>query len=262
MTEFAAHCWNCGAEFLSERLQLKRRSNGWKTSAALSLATLEQLGVASGTTFFPGLKKKQAAIFFGYADGWKVRSFPEKDFVSVKGFVRSFWNLDAVLFSESETVYLVEGEFRCLRDGRGWRSEATSVLACHGAKEKKSETEKDFSGYAYVEAALAAGLNKVKKFVWCGDSDGAGRVLRDDMVSMLGAAKFWFVAWPEGIKDANEMLLKYGGDALRELVLYGALQWTVDGVYRPGRNLSQRQWSCGTAVSPNGRARSCWRRGP
>jgi hypothetical protein len=60
---------------------------------------------------------------------------------------------------------------------------------------------------------------------------GSGHALRADMVKLLGAARFWFVDWPEGIKDANEYLLKDGPEAL-ELVSDGALQWPIAGIYR------------------------------
>jgi twinkle protein len=56
------------------------------------------------------------------------------------------------------------------------------------------------------------------------------------------------VEWPEGIKDANEMLRTDGATALRELVTDGALPWPVAGLYRlheiperPARQL----WSLG-----------------
>lgn len=194
--------------------------------------TLEQLDVASGTTFFPDIGKKSPAIFFGYAEGWKARAWPEKSFVSGKGFVRSFWNLERVLAGESETVFIVEGETdACALVEAG--IPANQVLAAHGAKDKKSDAEpKEMAGYAYVEEALEAGLSKVKKFVWCGDGDGAGHILREDMVKMLGAARFWFIEWPEGIEDANEMLLKDGPEPLRELVLDGSLPWPINGMYR------------------------------
>jgi twinkle protein len=202
----------------------------------LSQATLEQLDVASGTTFFPDLGKKCPAIFFGYADGWKARAWPEKGFVSGKGFVRSFWNLDrvlaAVLAGRVDTVFIVEGEMDvCAMVEAGVPSE--QVLAAHGAKDKKSEDDpREMNGYAYVGEALEAGLAKVRKFVWCGDSDGAGRILREDMVKLLGPARFWFVEWPEGIKDANEMLLKDGAEALQDLVTEGSLPWPVNGIFR------------------------------
>jgi hypothetical protein len=35
--------------------------------------------------------------------------------------------------------------------------------------------------------------------------------LRSDMAKMLGVARFWFVDWPEGCKDANDVLRHEGG---------------------------------------------------
>ena len=56
---------------------------------------------------------------------------------------------------------------------------------------------------------MEKGLSRAKRFVWCGDSDSAGYTLRADMVKLLGAARFWFVEWPEGTKDAGD-LLRFG----------------------------------------------------
>jgi twinkle protein len=92
-----------------------------------------------------------------------------------------------------------------------------------GAKEAPADDPKGQRGYAYVDDALKARLSHVKKFVWCGDADGPGLALRDDMTRLLGAARFHFVNWPEGIKDANAMLVSDGGEALRGLVEDGAL---------------------------------------
>jgi twinkle protein len=203
-----------------------------KEVRGLSPETLGQLNVASGTTLFPELGTKQPAIFFGYRDGWMARSFPQKSFVSGKGFKRSFWNLERVLQAKSDTVYIVEGQMDvCSLVEAG--IPVTEVLGAHGAKDKPTVGDpKEMAGYAYVEEALASGLSRVKKFVWCGDGDGAGHILREDMVKLLGAARFWFIEWPEGIKDANDMLLKDGAEALRELVRDGSLPWPVNGIYR------------------------------
>jgi twinkle protein len=204
----------------------------WLLGRGLSPGTLGQLDVASGTTFFPDAGGKRPAVFFQYAEGWKARSFPEKGFVSGGGFKRSFWNLERVLQAKSETVFIVEGETdACALVEAG--IPVGQVLSAHGAKDKPTVGDpKEQAGYAYVEEALEAGLSKVKKFVWCGDGDGAGHILREDMVKLLGAARFSFIEWPEGIKDANEMLLKDGAEALRELVSDGALPWPVNGIYR------------------------------
>ncbi len=76
----------------------------------------------------------------------------------------------------------------------------------------------------------------------------------------LGAARFHFVNWPEGIKDANEMLQKDGAAALQDLVVNGALPWPVAGLYRlheiperaarPTWNLGFPEWNSKAKLAP------------
>jgi twinkle protein len=202
------------------------------TGRKLSARTLAQMGVASGTAFFPELNRKSEGVFFRYAEGWKARAVPDKAFIAGKGFKLSFWNLEAVLRSGSPTVYITEGELdACALVEAGIpHDEVLSVP--NGAVERPAEADKEIRGYAYVEDALKAGLSKVKKFVWCGDADGPGLSLRADMAKILGVARFWFVDWPEGCKDANDVLKFEGGNFLRELVTDGALEWPIDGLFK------------------------------
>jgi len=216
-----------------QSLRISAQALAWcERERGLSPATLAQLDVASGTAFFPDLERKLDAVYFRYDEGWKARAFPEKSFVSGGGFRLSFWNIARVLAAKKATVYIVEGELdACALVEAG--IPAASVLSVpNGAKAKPIDDPKEARGYSYVEDALKAGLSSVKKFVWCGDGDGAGHALRADMVKLLGAARLWFVDWPDGIKDANEMLVKDGPQALRDLVIEGALQWPIDGIYR------------------------------
>ncbi len=198
----------------------------------ISPATLAQLDVGFGTTFFPELERKADAIFFRYADGWKARAFPEKAFVAGKGFKLSFWNLDRVLAAAPERVFIVEGEVdACALVEAG--IPATEVLSVpNGAKAKAADDPKGQAGYAFVDDALKAGLSRVKQFVWCGDADAAGLALRADMVRLIGAARFHFVDWPDGCKDADAMLISDGPEALLDLIENGSLPWPVAGLYR------------------------------
>lgn len=213
--------------------RLSERAAAWVgRQRRLSPGTLEQLGVGSGTTFFPDAGQKLEAIFFEYAEGWKARAFPEKHFVAGKGFKLSFWNLEQVLRANPKRVFITEGEFdACALVEAG--IPATEVLSVpNGAKDRPADDPADARGYDYVREALQAGLNKIKFVIWCGDADGPGRALRADMVRLFGAARFYFVEWPEGIKDANDMLAKDGPAALLELVEEGNLPWPVAGIYR------------------------------
>jgi twinkle protein len=203
-----------------------------QTNRGISSETLALLGVASGTAFFSDLSRKSEAIFFPFKEGWKARSYPEKSFTAGGGFKLSFWNLERVLKANPKEVFIVEGELDACALVEAGIPPDRVLSVPNGAKEKPAEDPKEMRGYDYVREALAAGLSKVKRFVWCGDADGNGHALRADMVRILGAARFWFVDWPEGIKDANEYLVKDGPEALCELVTDGALQWPIAGIYR------------------------------
>lgn len=204
----------------------------WAQERGISEQTLAQLGVASGTVFFPDAEQKLPAVFFPYPTGWKARAYPDKHFVSSKGFQIAFWNLEPVLAANAKEVFITEGEMdACALVEAGVPSDRVLSVP-NGAKERPAESPAEQRGYAYVQDALKAGLNRAKKIIWCGDSDGSGLALREDMVRLFGAARFWFVEWPEGCKDANDMLQHDGPDALRELVSEGALPWPVDGLFR------------------------------
>lgn len=193
-----------------------------KTERKISRATLGKLPVASGMVDFPG-KRKQPAILFQYETGWKARSFPEKSFISKVGTKRDFWNLRQVLGNPNlDRVYFVEGELdACALVESGIPEDC--VLAAPSATIGEME---------YVIDALAAGLNKATEFVWCGDQDAAGLELRSFMARLLGMEKVLFIEWPDGIKDANDFLLKDGPIELKDRVENGTKPWPVEGLFK------------------------------
>src|SRR5688572_12334049 len=71
--------------------RLSAAAIAYAASRKISKMTLELIGAASGTTFFPRrLNRKSEAIFFPYVlDGervnWKACAFPHKDFIGEKG---------------------------------------------------------------------------------------------------------------------------------------------------------------------------------
>lgn len=205
----------------------------WATNERkLSRQTLGLLGVASGVEFFPDLGRRSDAIVFGFAQGRKARAVPDKSFVAGGGFKLSFWNLERVLKANPDEVYITEGELDACALVEAGVPPDRVLSVPNGAKERPADNPQEQRGYEYVDDALKAGLGRVKRFIWCGDNDGNGRALRADMVKLLGAAKFWFVDWPEGCKDANDYLISDGPDAVLDLVTDGKQQWPVAGIYR------------------------------
>ena len=50
------------------------------------------------------------------------------------------------------------------------------------------------------------------------DNDEPGKALERELLRRLGPERCWLVVWPEGIKDANQMLVEHGAEALRETI--------------------------------------------
>lgn len=214
-------------------LPLSDTALAFAASRRLSRATLERLPVASGGTWFPDLGRKSKGLFFRYRNqDWKARAYPEKAFVSSKGFKVCFWNLEAVLSENPNEVYITEGELDACALVESGINPHQVLSVPNGAKERPAEVPIDERGYGYVIDALKAGLNRAKKIIWCGDSDQPGLSLQTDMAKLFGAAKFHFLHWPEGCNDANDLLRYDGPNALYELVTQGHLPWPQEGLYR------------------------------
>ncbi|WP_162815841.1 DnaB-like helicase C-terminal domain-containing protein [Microvirga aerophila] len=208
-----------------------------ETVRKISQATLERLGVGSGAVFFPELHRESEALVFSYrAAGemvnWKAAAFPVKAFTSKKGGKLQFWNVERVI--GSETVFITEGEMDAASLVEAGIPVEQVISVPNGARSRTSEDPTELRGYAYVEDALRNGLSRTKRFVCCGDNDGPGGALRADLVRLFGAARFYYVEWPDGCKDANDVLRTFGPAVLHELVTHRALPWPVNGLYRLG----------------------------
>ncbi len=73
-------------------------------------------------------------------------------------------------------------------------------------------------------------LAKVKRIVIATDADEPGRRLAAELVRRLGRVRCSFVSFPEGTKDANEVLVQFGAPRLLELIT-SAKPYPVSGVY-------------------------------
>lgn len=191
-------------------------------SRGLSARILELLPVAFGTD------RGRECIFFGQVvegekAGWKARPLDEKLFWQKPGTAQQLWNLDQV--RGSERAWLTEGELDACALVEAGLSPREVVSVFGGAKGEEE------ANLRQAQDALEQ-LQGVRSITLCTDADGPGRGLRSALARVLGAARCRFVEWPEGIKDANDMLLKDGGQALRELVTDGSQPWPVDGLYR------------------------------
>jgi len=73
-------------------------------------------------------------------------------------------------------------------------------------------------------------LDKVKHFILAVDNDAPGKKLESELARRLGYGRCSRVEWPEGCKDANDVLVEHGPEKLAE-ILSNPIAYPVDGIY-------------------------------
>jgi twinkle protein len=82
----------------------------------------------------------------------------------------------------------------------------------NGAPKKVLEqlpSREDDGRFAYIYEAMED-LRAIKDIVLATDDDPAGYALRDELIRRLGQARCRWVKYPEGCKDLNDVLMKFG----------------------------------------------------
>ena len=149
------------------------------------------------------------------------------------------WNEDNLIEPPPADASLIvtEGEWdalACISIGEGH-----VVSVPDGANGKVSEgVIKPLEDTAFARPRegrnLKPGLDRFKRIILATDADGPGYILRDELAIRLGENRCWFLTYPPGTKDANEVLAKYGRDALVQ-VLAGAKPMVPDRLVRFSR---------------------------
>lgn len=104
----------------------------------------------------------------------------------------------------------------------------TACVSVPNGAPQPTERE-DASRYDYLAGVLDR-LAGVTRHIIAGDVDAPGQRLAADLIRRLGPASCWRVTWPDGCKDANETLVKYGAQMIRDC-LAEARPEPVAGIY-------------------------------
>jgi twinkle protein len=171
----------------------------------------------------------------GRAVAEKYRTF-DKKFWQRPGGKKTFWNADVLddpaLQSGQHALVITEGEL-----------DAITAIVCDipfavsvpdGAP---AEVQKDFDptqdnrGKFEFVWNNRDRLKHIKRFIIAVDNDDAGKALAAELVRRLSAVRCFFVAYPDGCKDLNDVLMKHGADVVRA-VINNAKPYPVRGLYR------------------------------
>ena len=181
-----------------------------------------------------GLVSKGQNVAFEYRRGGalkytKVRMERTEDgktkktfFAEPSGVPPMLWNVDCLDETPANTpIIITEGEFDALAFLAAGMN-AVSVpnganLREPGSGDIDPENDQAFA-YLWDEGSLDSRLDKFEKIILATDNDQPGKVLRGELAIRLGRDRCWYLAYPKDCKDANEVLAKYGEEALVDLV--------------------------------------------
>jgi twinkle protein len=155
----------------------------------------------------------------------KIRTPDKKFWFEPSGAPLQLWNLDQLRdlpCRPAEPLVITEGEFDAIAVVQSWGGYAVSVP--NGASDKKSEPGvlvTEDSAYRYLwgpDLRLIEEIEQFDKIILCTDNDDKGLRLRDELAIRIGEARCWFVTYPGGSKDANDVLKLHGAGALRKMI--------------------------------------------
>lgn len=200
-------------------------------SRGIDRSKCSEYPVIGGTKWFRDVGEVPAVGFMygspGDVRAVKWRGTDTKAFTQ-EGAAATFWGLGQ-LPADAEDFIIVEGEMDVLAMRMAG---IRAVSVPNGAPAKVSNRRVDPSEdgkFAYVWEARDR-LETAKRVIIAGDMDEQGEALREELARRIDRAKCWFVEWPAGCKDANDVLLKHGPDALKSCVDKAA-PLPLEGVY-------------------------------
>lgn len=77
--------------------------------------------------------------------------------------------------------------------------------------------------------AASAWIDPLEKIILAVDADAPGKRLEEELARRLGKHRCWRVTWPDGCKDANDVLLNFGPDRLK-MCIQQAEQYPIAGI--------------------------------
>jgi len=181
----------------------------WFESRGISQKTLDDLMVTEGPEFMPQTGKSENTIQFNYIVGDELINVKYRDgrknFKLYKGAEKVFYNINSIV--GFDTCVITEGEMDVLALHEAGITNAISVP--NGATLNSNNLD-------YLDNCIDYFEDK-EKVILAVDNDEPGQALQQELIRRLGA-EVCFMASFEDCKDANEYLIKYGKEQLKNKI--------------------------------------------
>ncbi len=192
----------------------------WFAGRGISQETLGKMKIAEGMEFMPQDGKEMNTIQFCYylddeLINVKYRT-GNKHFKMVAGAELIPYNIDAI--KDSPECIITEGEMDALSFVEVGKNNVVSVP--NGAN----------SNLSWLDDFMEGWFEDKETIFIAADTDAKGVALREELIRRFGAERCRVITYGEGCKDANELLIAKGKEALLNAV-ENSVEVDVDGVY-------------------------------
>lgn len=204
---------------------LTDRARAYLKSRGLTEAVLARNKVTDGEEYLGEVKKRVNCIQFPYFVKSRVVNIKYRDgakhWKMITGAEMPLYKFDDLFTSDGNLhawCAIVEGEIDALS------LEVAGITQC-------VSVPNGASNFKVLDEAVEV-LGKMSRIRIAVDNDEAGQKLERELVRRLGSDKCLKVVWPEGCKDANDVLVKYGAQRVRECVIDEAQDYPAPGIVR------------------------------
>jgi twinkle protein len=226
-----AYCHHCNQAFLKEKKkeECEKKTSypapsstplplsilgGASAKRGISVQTLEKMRVGAAEEWMPQTKKKERCVCFNYYEEGRLVNTKfrdaEKHFKMVAGAEVIPYNIDGI--KGVPECIITEGEIDALSFAEVGRTDVISVPT--GAN----------TNLRWMERFVKTHLEDKQVIYVAADADEKGEELGKALIRRLGAERCRTVSYPKGCKDANEVLVRFGGEAVNQLITSGVSQ--------------------------------------
>lgn len=184
----------------------------------------EERGIPQEIAEQAGVSTSNGKLAFDYQAFRKIRGTDKRFWMEPAGADLCLWNEKCLRDAVDPNVPLIitEGEIDALSFMTAGATNVVSVPNgspyCEPGKgDIYPITDKAFK-YLWDGNGLKSCLKPYRKIILATDGDHKGLVLRDELAIRLGRDRCYFVTYPDGCKDCNEVLLKHGVDGVNGLI--------------------------------------------
>lgn len=181
---------------------------------SIPAAVLRRNKVSAQKVYMPQVEDHVKAICFPYYRGEEFINAKyrdrEKNFRMEAGAERILYGLNDI---DPKRCIIVEGEIDKLSVEVAGIKSCVSVPDGAPAINAKNYASK----FSFLDTASET-IEAVEEWIIAVDNDPPGTRLEEELVRRFGVAKCKRVIWPQGCKDANDVLTKHGAEALRDCI--------------------------------------------